>query len=105
MNPYLECVIETNPDAVEIAQQLDDERKKGKVRGPLHGIPVLVKDVSRVLSSTLHLYQMDRKNFSWSPKDTSILDCDSPGDTADAECYRTWQRKTKCRLQVAHGHC
>ncbi|KAG9844886.1 amidase, partial [Aureobasidium melanogenum] len=44
VNPYLECVIETNPDALEIAQQLDNERAKGKTRGPLHGIPVLVKD-------------------------------------------------------------
>ncbi|KAL1310757.1 hypothetical protein AAFC00_001009 [Neodothiora populina] len=44
VNPYLECVIETNPDALGIAKQLDDERKEGKVRGPLHGIPVIVKD-------------------------------------------------------------
>lgn len=45
VNPYLECVIETNPDAIEIAQRMDEERKQGKVRGKLHGIPVLVKDV------------------------------------------------------------
>jgi amidase len=37
-------VIETNPDAVSIAASLDDERKAGHVRGPLHGIPLLVKD-------------------------------------------------------------
>ncbi|OAP55301.1 hypothetical protein AYL99_10274 [Fonsecaea erecta] len=43
-NPYLECVIETNPDAVEHARILDEERRQGSVRGPLHGIPVLVKD-------------------------------------------------------------
>ncbi|KIX96203.1 uncharacterized protein Z520_07981 [Fonsecaea multimorphosa CBS 102226] len=43
-NPYLECVIETNPDAVDHARTLDEERKQGSVRGPLHGIPVLVKD-------------------------------------------------------------
>ena len=43
-NSYLECVIETNPDALEIAAALDTERKNGKTRGPLHGIPVLVKD-------------------------------------------------------------
>jgi amidase len=40
----LNSVIEVNPDAVTIASQLDDERKAGKVRGPLHGIPVLIKD-------------------------------------------------------------
>ncbi|KAK5070586.1 hypothetical protein LTS08_004416 [Lithohypha guttulata] len=45
-NPYLECVIETNPDALEIARTLDQERKDGQIRGPLHGIPVLIKDVS-----------------------------------------------------------
>jgi amidase len=42
--PRLHAVIETNPDAVEIAGRLDDERRAGHVRGPLHGIPVLVKD-------------------------------------------------------------
>jgi amidase len=42
--PTLRHVIETNPDALTIASALDAERKGGKVRGPLHGIPVLVKD-------------------------------------------------------------
>ena len=42
--PMLRAVIETNPDALAIADELDKERKAGKVRGPLHGIPVLVKD-------------------------------------------------------------
>lgn len=45
-NPYLEAVIEINPDAIDIAAKLDEERQNGKVRGPLHGIPVMVKDVS-----------------------------------------------------------
>lgn len=42
--PKLNSVIELNPDALAIAAQLDEERKAGKVRGPLHGIPVLIKD-------------------------------------------------------------
>src|SRR5438309_234389 len=42
--PTLRAVIETNPDAVAIAGQLDAERKAGRVRGPLHGIPVVIKD-------------------------------------------------------------
>lgn len=42
--PKLNSVIEVNPDAVTIAEKMDDERKNGKVRGPMHGIPVLVKD-------------------------------------------------------------
>ena len=37
-------MIELNPDASQIAAQLDRERKAGKVRGPLHGIPVVLKD-------------------------------------------------------------
>jgi amidase len=42
--PELHAVIEVNPDALTIARQMDEERKSGKVRGPLHGIPVLIKD-------------------------------------------------------------
>src|SRR5258707_12797495 len=42
--PYINSVIELNPDAVEIADGLDKERKAGKLRGPLHGIPILIKD-------------------------------------------------------------
>ena len=42
--PYVNSVIETNPDALELADKLDSERKAGKVRGELHGIPILIKD-------------------------------------------------------------
>ena len=42
--PALNAVIELNPEALAIAERMDAERKAGKVRGPLHGIPVLVKD-------------------------------------------------------------
>lgn len=42
--PTLRHVIETNPEALAIADALDAERRSGHVRGPLHGIPVLVKD-------------------------------------------------------------
>lgn len=42
--PSLNSVIEVNPDALSIAKALDQERKAGKIRGPLHGIPVLLKD-------------------------------------------------------------
>ena len=44
LDPILHAVIETNPDALEIAARRDAERRRGRVRGPLHGIPVLVKD-------------------------------------------------------------
>jgi amidase len=44
LDPLLQSVIETNPNAISIGQHLDNERRKGTVRGPLHGIPILVKD-------------------------------------------------------------
>ncbi len=44
IDPKLKSVLEINPDALAIADKLDKERKRGKVRGPLHGIPVLIKD-------------------------------------------------------------
>jgi len=43
--PKLRSVLEVNPDAGSLASALDAERKAGKVRGPLHGVPVLIKDV------------------------------------------------------------
>src|ERR1700730_9120041 len=42
--PTLRSVIETNPDALSIADALDRERKEKGPRGPMHGIPVLIKD-------------------------------------------------------------
>jgi amidase len=38
------AVIELNPDALAIAAQCDAERAAGRLRGPLHGIPIMVKD-------------------------------------------------------------
>jgi len=42
--PGINSVIELNPDALKIAAELDKERSAGKIRGPLHGIPILIKD-------------------------------------------------------------
>ena len=42
--PKLNSVIEKNSEALSIAALMDKERKDGKIRGPLHGIPILVKD-------------------------------------------------------------
>jgi amidase len=44
LNPLLRAVLEINPQAEAIAAQRDNERRRGLIRGPLHGIPVLVKD-------------------------------------------------------------
>jgi amidase len=42
--PRIQAVITLNPDALSIAARLDAEAKAGKIRGPLHGVPVLIKD-------------------------------------------------------------
>src|SRR5437867_586869 len=44
LDSKVHAVLETNPETLAIADRLDAERKGGKLRGPLHGIPVLVKD-------------------------------------------------------------
>jgi amidase len=44
IDPKLNSVLEINPDALALADKADKERKKGKVRSALHGIPVLIKD-------------------------------------------------------------
>jgi amidase len=44
VDPILKSAIEINPDAIEIARSLDEERKAGNIRGPLHGIPIMIKD-------------------------------------------------------------
>lgn len=43
-NPYINSLLQLNPDAFAIAAQMDSERAAGRVRGPLHGIPFTVKD-------------------------------------------------------------
>jgi amidase len=53
--PSVNSVLELNPDAEAIARSLDDERRAGRVRGPLHGIPLLIKgniDTSDRMTST-----------------------------------------------------
>lgn len=42
--PMLNAVIQINSEALGIAQELDKEMKEGKLRGPMHGVPVLLKD-------------------------------------------------------------
>ncbi|HXY50355.1 MAG TPA: amidase [Terriglobales bacterium] len=42
--PAVNGIIEQNPDALQIAEALDRERRQGKIRGPLHGIPIVIKD-------------------------------------------------------------
>jgi amidase len=42
--PTINSVIEINPDALSIADAMDEERKSGRIRSYMHGIPVLIKD-------------------------------------------------------------
>src|SRR5689334_8105862 len=42
--PHLNSIIELNPDALALAQNADEQRRRGKVLGPMHGIPILLKD-------------------------------------------------------------
>jgi amidase len=44
VDKMINAIIETNPDALTIASSLDEERAAGSTRGPLHGIPILLKD-------------------------------------------------------------
>jgi len=42
--PRLNSIIQVNPEALQIAEELDKEMAAGKIRGPMHGIPVILKD-------------------------------------------------------------
>jgi amidase len=44
LDPLLHAVIETNPAALEVAARRDSQRRAGRAQGPLHGVPILVKD-------------------------------------------------------------
>ncbi len=44
IDPKIHSVLEINPDALKIADEMDKERKKGKMRSMMHGIPILIKD-------------------------------------------------------------
>jgi amidase len=44
LDEKLSAIIELNPDALDIADAMDGERAKGTLRGPLHGMPILIKD-------------------------------------------------------------
>jgi amidase len=70
--PALNSVIETNPDAFSIADSLDKERKEKGPRGPLHGIPVMIKDnidtADRMMTTAGSLALVGSKP----PKDSSV---------------------------------
>lgn len=71
--PSLRAVIEVNPDAPEAAEAADRERRDGRVRGALHGIPVLVKDnldtAGRMRTTAGSLALVDSRP----PRDASVV--------------------------------
>ncbi|EMD36838.1 hypothetical protein CERSUDRAFT_114758 [Gelatoporia subvermispora B] len=73
--PALRAVLETNPKALEQAAALDEERKQSGSRGPLHGIPILVKDNI----ATLHSEGMNTTAGSYAllgsvvPRDATVI--------------------------------
>jgi hypothetical protein len=76
--PALRSVIETNPDALSIADALDRERKEKGPRGPMHGIPVLIKD---------NIDTADRMKTT--AGSLALADAPQPRDAAVVERLRT----------------
>ncbi len=72
--PGLNAVIEINPDAIQLANSLDRERKAGKLRGPLHGIPVLVKDNINTLGKMMTTAGALALKGNYAAKDAFIIE-------------------------------
>jgi len=68
----LNSVLELNPEVLEIAQALDDERAAGSVRGPMHGIPVLLKD-NIATGDQLHTAAGAAAMLNWDPARDAFL--------------------------------
>jgi amidase len=68
----LNSVMELNPDVLEIAQALDEERAAGDVRGPMHGIPVLLKD-NIATDDQLHTAAGAAVMLGWDPDRDAFL--------------------------------
>ena len=72
--PAINSVIEVNPEAIAIAESLDQERRAGRVRGPLHGITILIKDnidTADRMQTTAGSLALEG---SIAPKDAGIVD-------------------------------
>lgn len=68
----LNSVMELNPDALEIARSLDEERSAGTVRGPMHGIPVLLKD-NIATGDEMHTTAGAAAMLGWDPDRDAFL--------------------------------
>jgi amidase len=72
--PSLQSVIETNPRALEIAADLDAERKSRGVRGPLHGVPVLIKDNVETSDHMMSTAGSQALHGWYAPKDAPLVE-------------------------------
>ncbi len=74
--PRINCVSEVNPDALAIAQRLDTERRAGQIRGPLHGIPIVIKDnidtADRMMTTAGSLAMVGAKPLADAPLVTAL---------------------------------
>ncbi len=68
----LNSVLELNPEVLEIAQALDEERAAGNLRGPMHGIPVLLKD-NIATADQLHTAAGAAAMLDWDPARDAFL--------------------------------
>jgi amidase len=74
--PRINSMIEINPDALVIAQSLDAERHAGQIRGPLHGIPIVIKDnidtADRMMTTAGSLAMVGAKPLADAPLVTAL---------------------------------
>jgi len=74
--PRINSLIEINPDALTIAQDLDAERRTDQVRGPLHGIPIVIKDnidtADRMMTTAGSLAMVGAKPLADAPLVTAL---------------------------------
>ncbi len=77
------CILEINPDALAIADSLDAERKAGQVRGPLHGIPILIKDNIATADRMMTTAGSLALAGATPPKDAFIVDAAARGRRGD----------------------
>ena len=81
VNPILNALIETNPEAIMDAEMLDMQRANGTVLGPLHGIPIIVKD-------NIATYKLNASSMNTTAGSFALLGSTPPSDSTIAAKLR-----------------